>query len=52
MNFYEHVWNQQLHNQSIMVNYITGYIYFMKTWEENIEDHTWLKHYINLTEIN
>ncbi len=35
-----------------MINYIVGYIYFIKISEENRKDNIQLKHYINLTEIN
>lgn len=52
MNFYEHVQDQQLHNRSAIVNYIAGYIYFIKTLEESKEDDTWLKRYIDLIEID
>ena len=51
-NFYEHVWDQQLHEQSAIVNYIARYIYFIKTLKQDKEDNTWLRRYINLTKIN
>lgn len=52
INFYKHVWNQQLYNWSILINYTAGYIYFMKTSEEGEEDNTWLESYIVLIQIN
>ncbi len=52
MNFYEHVWDQRLHNRSAIVNYTAGYICFMKTPEEGREDNTWLERYINSTKID
>ncbi len=38
INFYEHVWDQQLHNRSAIVNYTARYICFMKTPEEGRKD--------------
>lgn len=52
INFYEYVWNQQLYNWSTLVNYTSGYIYFMKTSEEVEKDNTWLEGYIVLTQID
>ena len=52
MNFYEYVRDQQLHNQSAIVNYTAGYICFMKTLEEGRKDDTWLERYIDLTQID
>ncbi len=52
MNFYEYIRDQQLYNRSAIVNYTARYIYFMKTPEKSREDNTWLKHYIDLTEID
>ncbi len=52
MNFYKHVRDQRLHNQSAIVNYTAEYICFRKTSEEDREDDTWLKHYIDSTEID
>ncbi len=52
INFYEYVWDQQLHNRSVIVNYTARYICFIKTLEEGREDNTWLEHYIDLTEID
>lgn len=51
MDFYEYVWNQQLHNWSAMVNYAFEYICFMKTPKKSREDDTWLEYYIDLTKI-
>lgn len=52
INFYEHVWDQRLHNRSAIINYTAGYIYFIKTLEEGRENDTWLERYINLTQID
>ena len=35
-----------------MVNYTTRYICFMKTFEKDKENNTWLERYIDLTEID
>ena len=47
IDFYENVRDQRLHNQSAIVNYTFGYIYFMKSTEDGREDNTWLEHYID-----
>lgn len=52
INFYDHVRDQQLHNQSTLVNYTGRYIYFIKIPEESRENNTWLERYINFTQIN
>lgn len=53
MNFYENVRNQRLFNCSFLLNYIVGYICFMKT-NHCIEDGTdsWEEQYIDDSQID
>ena len=47
INLYENVRDQRLHNQSAIVNYISGYIYFMKPLKGGRQNNTWLERYID-----
>lgn len=53
MNVYEHARDQKIHNQSALVNYIAGYICFMKTpGSIDDSDNTWAKQYIDNDQID
>ena len=52
IDFYKNVRDQQLHNQSAIINYTARYICFIKPLEDNREDDTWLERYIDLDQID
>ncbi len=48
MNIYKHAHDQRIHNQSALLNYITGYICYIKTsGSMDNSDNIWTKQYIN-----
>ncbi len=47
IDFYKNIWDQRLHNQSVIVNYTAGYICLIKLSKGGREDDFWLEHYID-----
>lgn len=51
-NFYKHRRDERLHNGSVQVAYTAGYVYFMHSAHDEVENANWKQCYLNADQID